>query len=102
MQIDESLENIGDQRGDEHMVQVQVVVIQHVIETATGAVGSQNSHGIRFDGRPNEGYDVLVAQFPHLLQFLANAPCNIHRPLVNPLNGHDVPTVQTDRSECPF
>jgi len=61
VQVDHSLKYIGHEGGDEHVVQVQIFVGQHVLQTATCTVSGEDDHGSVIRGRSNEVDNILMS-----------------------------------------
>lgn len=61
VQVNHALQDIGDQRGNEHVIQMEILVGQHIFQAASGTVSGEYDHRSVVSGGPNEVDDVLMA-----------------------------------------
>lgn len=82
VQEDHALDQIVNQTGDEHGLQLHVRVLQDVVERPLGAeVGDEHDLG-GLDAGPDEAVDVVVPQLAHELHLLHDVAGNVLLPLV--------------------
>ena len=61
------LDEVSNERGDEHVVQSVVLVVQNVLETSAAAEGHQDADVAGLDARAKERDQVVVTKFTHLV-----------------------------------
>ena len=63
-----NLDEVSDERCDEHVVQSVVLVVEDVLEAAAAAEGHQDADVAGLDARAKERNEVVVAKLAHLIK----------------------------------